>query len=331
MRLFFTQTKKYPNLMNFDKLTTLTAETIQIKNLVDLDKQGFIFAPQETIEAYLQRVQQLGQNYKEINDSLQKEHIFSVYDKDRGGESKPLITFENEDLIPNFQYQEASIITDKKYAFTIDWIVGFYQNSGILFGGGTYFFPEQQLSIFVINNAFKTKKKWFIYSRNELLAHELCHVARCGFDELIYEEHFAYQTSLKNPFRRNWGGIVYSTKDTLFCICAIFAMVFIQAVKVFNYPNFSKYIGIEYVPLLFIVWLIIRHMTARNTLKKARQILKSNYCLNADAVLFRMSDNEIKTLAKLKEKEHAAFFDKFAKIVSCNWRFQIMKTRFWKA
>lgn len=317
--------------MNLEKLLSLKTETIQLKTLVDLDRQGFIFAPKETLDDYVQRVRQLGQNRKEIDESLQKIHVFSIYDNDRGGESKPLISFKSNELIPDSLYHEASAIIEKKYGFSIDWIAGFYQNSGILFGGGTYFFPERQLSVFVINQAFKTKKKWFIYSQNELLAHELCHVARCGFDEPIYEEHFAYQTSLKNHFRQNWGGIVYSTRDTLFCLLAIFSMLLIQIAKLLNYQVLGKYVGIEYVPLLFIVWLVIRHINARNTLKKARNVLKANHCQNPDAVLFRMGDEEIKKLARFHAEKSEIFFDEFAEIISNNTRFHILKTRFWKA
>ncbi len=42
--------------------------------------------------------------------------------------------------------------------------------------------------------------------RQELLAHELCHIARIALDSTLYEETFAYQVS-PSPLRRLWDAI----------------------------------------------------------------------------------------------------------------------------
>ena len=62
---------------------------------------------------------------------------------------------------------------------------------------------------------YKKKNKWYIYGRQELMSHELCHAARFPLKADKYEELLAYQSST-STFRKLFGPMVRSAKESIF-------------------------------------------------------------------------------------------------------------------
>ena len=76
--------------------------------------------------------------------------------------------------------------------FAIDYVPGFYlfEKVGLLWGGCSIYDDETEMKVFLLRPAFKNKKRFLIYDRTELIAHELCHCARQVLHDHAIEEFF---------------------------------------------------------------------------------------------------------------------------------------------
>ncbi len=269
-------------------LEGLLASGQDLDALAGLDAAGHLIAPGESFEAYVERLCDTSDRLYELEGLI----------KSSGGQELcPGVLVENKDRIPAETLAEAEAETERLYGFKIDWVPGFFLSKGVgaLWGGCAISFPGNGPSVFLIRSSFRSKERWFIYDRDELMAHELCHVARTPLADRPLEEHFAYQTS-KSALRRCTGNCFQTQWDAILFILPVFVLLGAQICRSFagwNVPAWPFWLFAGAVPFL----LLVRNQIARATLAKAERALKGIGCAKPAPLLFRCSMEETKEIA----------------------------------
>lgn len=135
---------------------------------------------------------------------------------------------------------------------------------------------------------------------DEVLAHEMIHVARAGFNEERFEEILAYQTSSK-PWRRILGPLWKNPNETRVLIVLLLLAVFGEWMGAF----FSIPLGESFfLPLSYLGFLSVRLMRDYRTFKKC--LHKLSRFLKVDNPLpfaLCLTDQEIAFFAQKKESD----------------------------
>ncbi|MFA6294165.1 MAG: hypothetical protein WC637_20410, partial [Victivallales bacterium] len=164
-------------------------------------------------------------------------------------------------------------------------------------------FPENQVSVFIIRANFAGKKRWLFYRRDELLAHELCHVARMPVKDRTFEELFAYRLS-PSRLRRYMGNCFRHDYDAVLFIVPIFVLLAAQVSRLFFnlervFPIWPFWIMAAAYPL----FLLVRNHFNRNIFFKAKRNLEKAGALKPLPVLFRCSKEELSEISELKNPD----------------------------
>lgn len=168
----------------------------------------------------------------------------------------------------------------KSDSYLFGWIPLIYSNKGLsLFEVGTTWIEDTgpfPYPIIQLRKSFKTNKKWFFYSKEEVLKHELIHAKRVCFHEPKFEEFIAYTVS-KNLFRKLFGPIFQNHVEPFFFLISGLATCFF-----YMHPIIFSFglLGISF----FIGRLLLRHIIFHKALRK------HDYQLNA---LLSFTDKEI--------------------------------------
>ena len=272
--------------------------TNKIDELVLLDSQGYFLAPGEEREAFLERVSALQKFQVDVQKQLDETGKFQledlVYFKDECVSEKDLYACQNQ--------------SKYIYQFQLNFVPAFFSSKGLnfLFGGMAISFEDTEnkykkgelFSIFQLRKCFRNKEKFLIYTRNEIISHEACHVARAPFHALEYEELFAYQTS-DSAFRRFVSPMLWRGSDMVI-LMLLLLLVFAGQVYGFIASDFSYYMY-GWVPFFsYLSFLSIRSYFSRKAFSRLRsKIVK--LCKKpelVDAVMFRMTDIEIREAEK---------------------------------
>lgn len=284
----------------------------------ELDSHGLIAAPGETLEAFSARIDELLRTRARFDlctsdqagaESLEAEIGFKV------GAIEPI----GSEII-----SEAAEKTERLFGFRADWVPAFFPSRGLgpLWGGCTVI-TDSGFPVFFLRRGFRSKPKWFIYRRDELLAHELCHAVRGCLEDEPYEEHFAYMTSdsafrrwTGNCFRREWDAIAFLIPVVLLLVVQI-----VVYSGLLNLPLWPFWI----IAFAFPAFLVARNIPGRRLFFAARAKLEKNGFENPDAALFRMTSDEIRTLARTPDDKTETFLQE----QSCaELRWQILIHRF---
>lgn len=188
-----------------------------------------------------------------------------------------------------------------------DWVWLVYSSKGLHFWEGGCTWIEKDHVTLQLNPAFKKKNTYFGYSKEEVIAHELVHVARAAFEEPIFEEILAYQTA-SSPFRRFFGPFLRTTKETLLFLGALGLYVFASLFSVFQtvaLAGFASVVTGGSLRLLRAQWIFRR---ARKNL--AGVVGKAN----ALPTLLRMTDREITRFSKMQGEDILLYAKKMSKI-----------------
>jgi len=149
-----------------------------------LSKRGLIAGPNESEEAFLQRVAACCPLSQEIDFSS----------------------------------------VEKLYNISPDWVKLIYSNKHLHLWEGACVWHDAGKPILQLRSSFKTKKRlWGLYAKQEIVDHELVHAARGQFDCPIFEEMLAYQTSTSR-FRRLLGPIVRTPRESLLYLLTFFPL-----------------------------------------------------------------------------------------------------------
>ena len=287
-----------------------------VEALVRLDAAGLLLGSDETAEAYADRLRCLRRNIESMEGDLGQQGSYSVED----------MIVRARERIPRELFVEAEDITEAFFGFAIDWVPGFFVNPrwSLLFGGCAFFFYPDFFVLFIIRRAFATRQRWLIYSRRELLSHELCHVARIGLDSHLFEEMFAYQIST-SAFRRVAGGVFHSPMDSLGFLGCTLLLLLAQFLRTLVLP------GLPIWPFWALVvglalFLLGRHMRLLRQLAAATTHASWLARDRARALLFRCTDGEVAALAGLTSEEGvSAWFDERC---DAELRWRVIRQRF---
>lgn len=294
--------------MNINKISKMNDNDIQA--LAELDENGFIIAPGEDAEKFKLRVLAQLENVNLINNALQKSQEFDL---------EGICKLKLNDKIPPEIMNEASLITNKAYGFKVDWVPGFFMSKslGPLWGGCSVLIPEISSAVFLIRSSFRQKKRWLLYRRDELLAHEICHSARMPLADRIFDENFAYSIS-PSRLRRNFGGSFRTEADALVFVLPVFLLLIVQLLNVFTGTTIPI-IPFWIVALLCPAYLIIRNFIASISLSRAAKKLSTLGFTNPYAVLFRSSADEILLISSITN-EHLSKWLKEKKENELRWK-----------
>lgn len=289
------------------------AESGDLAALVELDGQGLLLGAEESLADYTTRLRHLQANVGKMDGELAAKGTFTVED----------ITVERDQRIPPEIFAEPRDLTQRLFHFAIDWVPGFFITPpGILFGGCSYYFFPDFFALFTIRRAFAEKDHWLIYRRTELLAHELCHIARIGLGSHEYEEVFAYRTS-GSGFRRAIGGIFRSPSDSYSFLGSAFLILLGRMAQILKFPSLPQWPF--WLPfLLVLAYHAVRHTASMRRLAQARENLAPVCGELADAVLFRCTDAEIHILAEPQDTESIQAWIE----AQDAWRWRVIRQRF---
>jgi hypothetical protein len=195
------------------------------------------------------------------------------------------------------KFAEGSWIPDAHWAWVREYlgqlfdvkplyICAFYSNHRLApWQGGAAWIDGKALSAIQLRENLRKGSYLGIYRREEILAHEAVHAARSGFNENRCEEFFAYMTSEKK-WRRILGPIVQSPWEVWpFLLGAL-----LGAVWPIGYLVAGVWAGLGFFRL------IKQHLRLRRaSLNLLKEVGKAEI---ARAVLFRLTDREIKQLSQ---------------------------------
>ena len=273
--------------MDWNELISAYQRDPGVEKAAELDSQGFLAAPGEDESAFAERLKAEELKIRRFKEQLQREKVLEPY--------QGLIVDSHSEIPPEI-LDEAGETTRKAYGFEIHWVPGFFpvKGLGLLWGGCSIGSWEDIPALFIIRRSFEKKRRFFIYSREELTSHELCHVARSPLEDMEYEEHFAYAIS-HSALRRYSGNCFKSEKDALFFLLPVFLLLAVQILRTFYRPDIP---ALPFWILAFVwpVWLLIANAKARRRYFRAEKALRP-YTGQPQAVLFRCEAAEINKFA----------------------------------
>jgi hypothetical protein len=243
------------------------------RDLLALDKIGFIPGPQENELDFLARVEKTKEK------------------------------FNQGSWIPDAHWDWTREYLHQLFHVKPLYICAFYSNNRLpVWQGAAAWIDGSALDSIQLRVGLRKGSYLKIYKREEILAHEAVHAARCAFQESQFEEFFAYMTS-ENKFRRVLGPILRHPWEAWpFMICALGGVIWSGL-----YLGASVLIGVGFFRL------IKRHLI----LKRASQhVFKvTGDAALTRAILFRLTDEEIKRFARGES------IDQYAEKQQClRWR-----------
>ena len=261
---------------------------------------GFFPGPSETESEFLERIQ--------FCLNLQKHLVES---------SSTDFPFEISKHISDHSLLEVFPITEKLFGIHPDWVLLFFSNYHLApwHGGCAWIFQLTEttpIAAFLqLRSAFKNKKSYLgLYQRSELIAHELCHVGRMMYEEPRFEEFFAYQTSTSR-WRRFFGPIIQSSKETLFFIAALALIIFtdITLITAGSSPSLEKFsMGLKIFPIFLFLLAFVRLCYRKYQFHQSLANLQSLYPKEiASHLHYRLLDEEIALFSRLTPDEIKKF------------------------
>ncbi len=267
---------------------------MEIEELAALDAAGFIAGCGETATAYLERVARIKAAHDDFNARLETE-----------GEAEALegITVRLADAMPPGIYDLPAGETLRLYGFEVRHVPGFFlsRQVGLLWGGCLISDPDRHFSLFLLRNSFRHREKWLFYSRNELLAHELCHSARQALGETSLEEYFAYQTS-PSALRRNFGNCFIRDRDAVLFLLPALLLLAAELVRGFLLPGFPAWIFWP-AAAAYPVYLLWRNHQSLKLVRRAAAALRRCGVPEPRPILFRCSREELRELGEMNSRE----------------------------
>lgn len=282
-----------------------------------LDARGWLAAPGEDLNAFGARLNAEERKIRAFQEQLEREKIMEPY--------QGLVIDAAAKISPEI-LDEGAEITRNAYGFAISFVPGFFpvKGLGLLWGGCTISATEDLPAFFILRRAFAKKSRFLIYSRKELVAHELCHAARAPLSDAAYEEHFAYALS-SSALRRYTGNCFKSEQDVLLFLLPCFLLLVVQLLRSAWYPALPVW---PFWILIFIwpAWLLAVNAAARKRCARAEAALRP-HTNRPGAVLFRCTAAEIDALARIADEPGAVTeFLTGKKETDLRWR--IIRSRF---
>jgi len=288
------------------------------ETLAALDARGFLVRGDDTLDSYRDRIRRVLAGGQELQQQLAAT-----------GEVKLFETFPvtAADAITPEIMDEAARTTWGLYRFSIDWVPGFFLRHGMgcLWGGCAVTEPESGFTVFLVRHSFAASPRWFIYNREELLSHELCHVARMALDDCTFEEHFAYATA-HSRLRRYIGNWFQTKWDAILFLLPVLVLLTAEAVRTFTMLEYAIW-PFWIIALAYPIFLQVRNQLQRRLFFQAFRGLQQAGCRYPAAVLFRCVREEIYELSWFRN-DPGAFAEWLRIQASRSLKWQVIKYRF---
>lgn len=240
------------------------------------------------------------------------------------------LPFEVGDQTSQDLLKEALPLTRELYGIHPEWVPLFFSNHQLApwHGGCAWIFQLDEqtptAAFLQLRAHFRTSSTYLgIYSRRELMAHELAHVGRMLYQESQFEEILAYQTSASR-WRRWFGPIMQSSRESLFFILLLGVVIMTDFALLSLHTGSAMTMAwwIKLVPVLFIMVLLARLFYRQHLFKKCLTHLKTLYPQSklAHHLIYRLRDSEIKQFAHFTPAAIRDFIEQ-AEHTSFRWRF----------
>lgn len=253
-----------------------------------LDRHGLPAAPGETAGDFGARLTRL----REARGAL-------LAELRQRGEIEPArgIRIAADAAVPQNVLREAWDAVEALYDIRPDWVPGFFvtESFGFLWGGCSLSDPASGLNLFIIRKNFRKRRRWLVYDRTELLAHELCHAARQALGDWRFEEYFAYRTA-KASLRRWFGNCFVYKFDAWLFLLPILLLPAVQAIRGWAWPVLPVW-PFWLLAAIYPFFLAGRNLAAQRQAAQARRKLAAAGAAAPDAVLFRLTASEIRAVA----------------------------------
>ncbi len=256
--------------------------------LIELDERGFVLPPDVEPDAFRESARRTLAWADAVRDELEREgrtHLF--------GE-----TFAAEQLVPGHLLQECLEPVRAAYSISPLWVPAFFcdRHMPVYVGASTFYERAEEgfRVCLLLRTPFRQRRRWLIYDRDELVCHEACHVARMALAQGRFEEPLAYALS-PSALRRAAGG-AFSGRWEAPAVLAGGALLAAGAgleLAGIN-PRFRLLAALPLAGVL--AFLGGRVVRAGRTLSAARRFLEPVFGPNAQAALFRCTDEEIRSL-----------------------------------
>ncbi len=305
----------YNEILNEENITNINSDNEQL--LIEFDQNGLFVSGNESANDFKRRMKLLFDNLTSIKQDLKQDDGLEIFDG---------INAKSSDVISNEIMSESSATTNELFSFSATWVPGFFMSKslGLMWGGCAVYYPESGLSMFLIRKNFKDNAKFFIYKRQELLAHELCHAARLPLNDPIYEEHFAYMTS-KNKFRQYFGNCFQGRWDAHLFLGPVLLLLAVQIFRTFVANGEMMIAPFWILITIYPTYMLLRSHKQRKNYFKALKNLSNLNITDGRAILFRSITKEISRMAILEGKPLINFINYKCK-ESLRWK--IIKKRF---
>ncbi len=287
----------------------------EISAAAELDSAGFLIKPGERSSEYADRISAMRARARSLLQTIEKRGSCEIY---------PGIHVSPGRRMPDEIIEEAARITEPRYGYAIRWAPGYFPDRelGMLWGGcAVCEDAPDAVPVFIIRRNFEHSERWFVYTRSELLSHELCHAARMPLHDRPLEEHFAYALS-RSVFRRSVGNCFQTERDAIFLLLPIFLLLGVQiAINLFGAPLSAWPFWI--LAFLWPAYLLIRNARQRESYFRAERVVSAAGFTNAPAVLYRCTSPEIASFAAMSPEKFRAMAEQ-----SQEFRWKVIRFRF---
>lgn len=200
-------------------------------------------------------------------------------------------SFQEKPSLPRAHWEWSKHALQKLFGFEPESLVAFYSNADLRpWQGAACWINEEGVPELQLREGFRKGHFFHLYSREETLTHESIHAARSAFHEPENEEFFAYASSEKK-WRRTLGPIIRNPWEVWILFATLAAGIFWES-------------GII-ASLLWISMGLFRlakqHIRRSRACATLRNDLEEKSLVRA--VLFRLTDREIRQLAKGQKLE----------------------------
>lgn len=272
------------------------------EEIIIWNQEGIIPGPNETEEEFRKRAEYCLQLKSKFNESLQP-HIQPFKANDEAQPEESTIFLE-----------EAFPLSRKYFGITPHWIPFFFSNYKLTFwqGGCAWIFQWHQDdpigALFQLRKTFKTSQTYLgLYSRKELIAHELAHVGRMAFNDPCFEEIIAYSSS-PSKFRRYFSPIVQTGGESMLFMLSLLLVVIVDfsLILLGNESQFIAAMWLKFFPLFLLGYGLIRLWFRHRIFDRCLSILMKVFGSEEKgrSIIFRLSDKEIKKIASMTSQDN---------------------------
>ena len=264
------------------------------QTLLFYNQQGLIPGPKEEESEFLKRASYALALKQSISEKLLKDFPFPEIEP----AESPI-------------WEEAWQTTKPLYDIAPSWVPLFFSNYQLNFwqGGCAWIFQADEMSplsaFFQLRQKLRLSPHYLkIYSRNELMVHELSHIGRMKFEEPKFEEIHAYRSS-PSSFRQVFGPIVQAPWESALFVLVLFLIIFLDLTVLAIEPSlYLPAMWVKVLPftlgLLALIRLSIGQRTFKKCLHRLEKTLQSSF--KASAVIYRLTDEEIEKFSEMDEE-----------------------------